>query len=608
MARASVCLFFFCGFTILFPAQQFDPPAPLNPPVAPAENPVTPAKAFLGKVLFWDEQLSSTGTVACGTCHLPTAGGSDPRVLDPQNRLVHPGPDGEYGSADDIVGSAGVAAHGDDGSLDTVDYFGFDVQVTSRKTPPTIDAGYPGSLFWDGRASGRFRDPDTNRVLIAAGAALESQVLGPPVNEVEMGFLGRTWDEIEAELTIAKPLALAQKVPVRLATWIGGRSYPDLFEEAFGTREVSAIHIAYAIATYERVLFSDQTPLDNYLRGDETALTEQELRGLAVFDTTACDACHGGEHMSLHGFRFIGVRDQNDDFGRFNESGDTQNLGSFRIPMLRNVELRPPFFHVGAFDTLDEVVDFYFRGGDFDGDNKPLFIRDRPNRPEQDKIDLVAFLKRPLTDPRVRGGLAPFDSVDLYANSNRVPSIEGSGRSGSGGLAPEPIAMEPPLAGTTAFTVGVKGGLGGSGAVLVIDNQDPGVTSTIPAGAAYHVEEITLQGSGAGQGYGSVNVAIAPTASPSQGFYYGRWYVRDPVASGGVAVSKLIRFQALRPASEDWCGLDLDSDGYSDVRDLVSLMNSRGDCPVPCQGDLNASGANDTADFTIAVPRWNACD
>ncbi|QTD49456.1 hypothetical protein [Sulfidibacter corallicola] len=71
-------------------------------------------------------------------------------------------------------------------------------------------------------------------------------------------------------------------------------------------------------------------------------------------------------------------------------------------------------------------------------------------------------------------------------------------------------------------------------------------------------------------------------------------------APGGVAVSKLIRFQVMRPASEGWCGADVNADNSTDVRDLVTLVSDRDDCVVPCAGDLDANGATDEADFTLA--------
>src|SRR5262249_48322848 len=71
----------------------------LDPPSAPEGNPVTATKAALGKTLFWDEQLSSTRTVACGTCHVASGGGADPRSARQGARSTHPGPDGVFGNA-----------------------------------------------------------------------------------------------------------------------------------------------------------------------------------------------------------------------------------------------------------------------------------------------------------------------------------------------------------------------------------------------------------------------------------------------------------------------------------------------------------------------------
>ncbi|MGA0868855.1 MAG: cytochrome c peroxidase, partial [Planctomycetota bacterium] len=79
-------------------AAQGLPPVP-----APMQNPITAEKAVLGKILFWDEQLSSDDTVACGTCHMPgAAGGADPRLG------LHPGLDGRPHTADDVLASLGI--------------------------------------------------------------------------------------------------------------------------------------------------------------------------------------------------------------------------------------------------------------------------------------------------------------------------------------------------------------------------------------------------------------------------------------------------------------------------------------------------------------------
>ncbi len=170
----------------------------LNPPPAPAGNPVTAAKAALGKVLFWDEQLSSMRTVACGTCHHAFNGGSDPRSMNGNSRSTHPGVDGVFGNADDIQGSIGVPLSLANGNYAWSAAFGIREQVTGRRGMSYVNAGYPGSLFWDGRATQVFKDPLTSAVVLANGGALESQVLGPPVNSAEMGHTGRDWNDVAA--------------------------------------------------------------------------------------------------------------------------------------------------------------------------------------------------------------------------------------------------------------------------------------------------------------------------------------------------------------------------------------------------------------------------
>src|SRR4029079_11777880 len=107
-------------------------------------------------------------------------------------------------------------------------------------------------------------------------------------------------------------------------------------------------------------------------------------------------------------FQYIGVRPQADDLGRFNVTNNPGDRGRMKVPSLRNVELRAPYFHNGEMATLEEVVDFYDRGGDFDAPNKNPAIAPIGLSSTQ-KAALVAFLRRPLTDPRITAGTAPFD-------------------------------------------------------------------------------------------------------------------------------------------------------------------------------------------------------
>src|SRR5262249_47426758 len=149
--------------------------------------------------------------------------------------------------------------------------------------------------------------------------------------------------------------------------------------------------------------------------------------------------CHGGNTFTTNSFFNLGVRPGAEDGGLEEITGNQGQLAQFRIPDLRNVELRAPYMHNGRFAALEDVVEFYNRGGDFPNGNviRPL------NLTAQQKTDLVAFLKRPLTDPRVAAETPPFDRPMLYTESARVPVVSGTGIAGSAGV-PQAIAVEPP--------------------------------------------------------------------------------------------------------------------------------------------------------------------
>ncbi len=512
--------------------------AQLGPPPEPAGNPLTTSKVNLGKVLFWDEQLSSTRTVSCGTCHIPAAGGDDPRTLW-SPLAIHPGPDGVYGGDDDIYGSPGVPANDAGGLYLWTTHFGLTEQATGRRTTSSLNAGYSPTLFWDGRAGGEFVDPVTLEVVLGSGAALESQSVGPPVSDVEMAHVDRMWTAVLARIGESQPLALAADAPAALLDWLGERTYGDLFEEAFGTPEITAGRVAMAIASYERSQFTDQTPFDEFLAGGD-ALTAQELQGRSVFVASRCDQCHRLALMADHDFHYIGVRPPQDDRGRFEVTGLQDDLGRMRTPSLRNLELRAPYMHNGRFETIEEVVDFYDRGGDFDAPNKDFRIR-RLFLSQGEKNALVAFLGRPLTDPRLAEEVAPFDRPTLYTESGRVPVIEGDGLPGSGDVVPRVVALEPPVIGNPSFTVGIYDALGGATALLVIADVDPGLET--PADGDFAFESVVLAGTGAGIGYGSVSLQIPEAASLAGSEWFGRWYVDDSGGGFAAAVTPLFRFR-----------------------------------------------------------------
>ena len=127
--------------------------AQLPPVPVPTQNPITEEKRVLGKILFWDAQLSSDSTTACGTCHQPAVNGTDPRLG------INPGLDGIFGTPDDKRASPGVIRAGANGDYVPDPLFDLDVQVTRRAAPPAMLGQYAPHLFWDGRATDEFVDP-----------------------------------------------------------------------------------------------------------------------------------------------------------------------------------------------------------------------------------------------------------------------------------------------------------------------------------------------------------------------------------------------------------------------------------------------------------------
>lgn len=442
-------------------------------PPTPASNPRTPAKELLGMALFFEEQLSSTGTVACGTCHDFVSGGVDPRAATSAN----PGADGVFGTADDQRGSPGISAIQADGTVVPSVNHGFSPNVTPRRTPTVINSGYHTHLAYDGSKT-----------------SLEQLIAVPPLNTTEMGHVGRTWADVATKIAGARPLAFASDLPQRLQNFIGTRTYPELFQIAFGSSQVTQSAIVNAIACYLRTLNSDQSKFDLFRRGF-VQLTALEQQGLALFSAsangaTSCRTCHGDfeARVSVEGpvvgqftttatgpygslfptrlmFHNVGIRPPAEDPGRQNVTVLNSDAGKFRVASLRNVELTAPYFHNGSVNTLHDVVEFYNRGGDFHVNQAAnLFPR---NYSIVEKDAIVALL-RTLTDPRVAAGVAPFDRPTLgtQSMSQAIPCWESETTQSGQLLAQAPFA---PLLGDPWFRLTLSGATPGVPAFLMLD-------------------------------------------------------------------------------------------------------------------------------------------
>lgn len=388
----------------------------------PPENQFDADKALLGKVLFWEEQIGSNDMVACGTCHRPMWGGADGRPADPAAAL-HPGVDGTIGTADDIHGAQGLPRCDSTGTPieETQEGFGFGVQVTKRRAPSYLDAMFFSDIFWDGRATSAFEDPDNMGVIaILSGGALESQAVGPPLSPVEMSCENRTWADIHTKLAAVVPLAFASNIPTDMQNFIAGKTYPDLFEQVYGTTEINTVRIAFAIATHERTLTSDDTPWDRWNKGDDSAMTPDQVRGFELFNDNSrarCSVCHRPPEFTDRLFHNIGFHAFNaTDLGRQEFTMAMADNGKFKTPGLRNVGLREPagLLHDGIGphgNDLQAVMDAY---NNPPGLNNMVTADIMPLNLTPAEIDLIIdFMRNGLTDERVRLEQAPFDRPKL---------------------------------------------------------------------------------------------------------------------------------------------------------------------------------------------------
>jgi cytochrome c peroxidase len=234
-------------------------------------------------------------------------------------------------------------------------------QKGGRSAPTVINRAYSTQQFWDGRA-----------------ASLEEQAKGPIANPIEM--------------TAEKSADAAHAAVVKRLK--GVKSYMIMFEQAFGEGELTIDHVAKAIATFERTVYSGNAPYDKYNAGDKQAMNAAQIRGMNIFfNKTACDSCHIGFNFTDGSYVNIGIGmdKPKPDLGRFMVSGRDEDKGAFKTPTLREVEHHGPYMHDGSLKTLDEVIEHYNKGGikneHLDQRMKPLKLTD------QDKSDLVAFLK-----------------------------------------------------------------------------------------------------------------------------------------------------------------------------------------------------------------------
>lgn len=219
-------------------------------------------------------------------------------------------------------------------------------QTGDRNSPTVYNAAGHVSQFWDGRASD-----------------VEEQALGPILNPVEMAMP----DEETAVKTI-------KSIP----------GYEALFKAAFPDEEepISFVNIGRAIGAFERKLVTP-SKWDQFLKGDKSALTDEEKKGFNLFVNTGCVTCHSGEYLGGKMFQKVGLMKtwhDTTDMGRKAVTEKEADAFVFKVASLRNITKTAPYFHNGSIDSLhtavSEMAEYQL--------NKTL---------KQDEIDaIVAFL------------------------------------------------------------------------------------------------------------------------------------------------------------------------------------------------------------------------
>lgn len=371
-------------------------------------------------------------------------------------------------------------------------------------------------------------------------ASLASQAVGPPLSSVEMSGAGRAYAELGKKVCNIQPLALQNvatddSVLSDLAvTGVDAKglnlSYVEMIQNAIrpeywnsnalfdlqgnplvddagnplsgapeGPDQFSMMEINFAmiwglsVMLYEATLVSDQTPFDEWLAGNEDALSPEAENGMDAFYSGGlkCAHCHSGPLLSAatwdqlniddkvgvgpvvnqpmndgdgnadKGFFNIGVRPVAEDIGRavlgdntwagalatgndfllpdnqiedINSGDPDRNIGAFKTPTLRNVELNGPYFHNGSQATLKQVVEFYTRGGDFTH-VEPEFVHKYVNpigklRGKEPRQEAVVEFMKALTDERVRWEMAPFDHPELLIPNGAVLDENGEAQLG----------------------------------------------------------------------------------------------------------------------------------------------------------------------------------
>ena len=202
--------------------------------------------------------------------------------------------------------------------------------VLDRASPTVVNTAYNSIQMWDGRK-----------------ASLEDQAMGPMEATVEMNMDTK-----------------------KLFTWLNANAgYRSLFAEAYPGKPIDADTVSKAIASFERTVISNSSPFDQWVAGKADAMTADQVKGFALFidpKKANCSACHSGPNFTDNGFHNLGLASygkENPDMGRYAQRPIASLKGAFKTPTVREAANTAPYFHDGSARTLEDLVEFYAKGG-----------------------------------------------------------------------------------------------------------------------------------------------------------------------------------------------------------------------------------------------------
>lgn len=307
------------------------------------------AKVALGKMLFNDRILSGNMTVSCASCHVVWRGMGDGTSLM------------------NDIGVKGIFSHIDQPA---------NQNLLPRNTMPLFNRGHKSftSMFWDGRVEPKsgmpsgFNTPATTDLPNGLDSVVAAQALFPLTSREEM--LGDAKNNaIAAKYTNPKDVWNALMVRIK-----NNAQYMSMLHDAYpgvADDQLGIQHIANALAAYQDVSFrADASAFDQFLKGDDSAMTVTALQGAELFYGRAqCSTCHTGSLQSDQQFHAISVPqfgigkgdgvNQREDYGRGRVTGKSTDRYKFRTPSLRNVYITGPWGHDGAFSNLTDYIRHY---------------------------------------------------------------------------------------------------------------------------------------------------------------------------------------------------------------------------------------------------------